>query len=165
MLYQAFNSRADIHNDIALYRGTDFNVPHWHGAAELLTVESGTVMLRVDRSEVCVRNGQSALVMPNQLHAFHAEPGAVFWVHVFSGNQVPAFFGWAENRVPKSPVFVCKEETRRFYCAACLKANNGAALEPPQDNVQWTRSVEHISPLKLKAVLYAVLADFSEQTE
>ena len=164
MQYQEINSRADVHNDIALYRNTEYNVPHWHTAAELLWVEEGAVQLYVDGKAVLVPQGMCALVMPNQLHAFRVAPSATFWVHVFSGNQTPAFFSRIGTQVPQSPLFCCKEDTRRFYYEACLKHSGPVRTSQVQPAfVEWQQPAVHLSPMKMKAVLYAVLADFSEQ--
>lgn len=87
-------------------RDHDFSFPaHLHHSYELLCVQGGTLLCRVNGQEYPVGPGQALLVLPDQIHSYRTldHSQSVLWV--FSTDWVPAFAAELGQRDFVDPVF------------------------------------------------------------
>ena len=69
---------------------SDFVFPlHLHQNYEFIYVEEGEMTVRICDKEFTVRNGEGALIHPNQPHAFSTALHSKSWVVVFSHDHIP----------------------------------------------------------------------------
>ncbi|MBQ8508375.1 MAG: helix-turn-helix transcriptional regulator [Clostridia bacterium] len=162
MLYQKNTGSDSFGNSIRYYISRGFPQPHLHTSAELLVIDQGEVALTINGRSEILAPGQCALVLPNQLHSFSCTEGSRFWVHVFSQNNAPMFYGILGARTSRRARFVCGSAALDYYRAVCLimpafnEAKKGSFPSPSEGK---------LPQIKLKSALYAVLADFLAQAE
>ena len=113
IIHQIDNSFGKYNYNAYTYRDQDW-YPHFHRSLEVICMLRGAAVLTVDSSAERMEEGDWALVLPNRVHAIASEPGAVYWICVFSEYFVPEFAGRIRGRASASARFVCDGVTDAF---------------------------------------------------
>ena len=124
-------------------RGENFNYPpHLHGSFELILADAGEMTVTVDRNEYTLKQGDAALIFPNQVHALHSVSSR-HTLFIFSPRIIQAFSAEYTGSRPRSD-------------AVSLLAQAPHALHPlSEDDSKSAR----------KGTLYSVCALLEQQTE
>jgi len=113
ILYQQHNSSVPYNFDAVTY--TDFTyIPHLHRDPELVCVLEGEVAATVENRTEPLREGDFALILPNQVHSFETPVKSKAKVFVFASEYVREFHKILGNRVGRNFVFRMKDEERKF---------------------------------------------------
>jgi len=159
MFFQNVTDADSFGNSIRCYHDFGFPQPHIHPSAELLYVERGRVELTVNGRAEILHPGDTALVLPNQLHSFVCDDGSFYWVHVFTPTNAPMFFTLLGTRVAKCFRYAADADAVRYYCAVCL----AAPPEGTQPHASFSSVSEgRQSPIRVKSALYGILAGYLE---
>lgn len=144
IFHQPGNSRGNYNHNTYTYSDREYT-SHFHKNMELICVRQGNMNLTVDGRSYTVSQGQWALLLSNQIHAFQIPADAVVWVAVFSEEYVPAFITQIKGKQGVTPLF--------FPDASV------AAL------IQCQLMEKKSSRMMRKACFYAVCDDYLRQTE
>lgn len=120
MLYQKENSGQSGHHDIRRYRDIEY-LPHIHADLEMIWLYSGRLEVRVGGEIEEMGPGDTALIWPNQIHAYHTLESGEAVVHVFSPDTVEPFLHEVGERIGERAVFRCPDWVREF-CLNCCSA-------------------------------------------
>lgn len=104
IFHQPGNSRGNFHYNTSCYSGKEY-APHFHKNMELILVLAGSMEVTVNGVCSHITYGQAALILSNQIHAFHVPEGAKAWVAVFSEEYVPLFAAQLKGKQGKTCVF------------------------------------------------------------
>lgn len=114
MIYQAQNSTRTYHNEIVIWDNFSFRA-HMHRDFELIYLLDGKLeIITGERSEIMEQH-QTALVFPNQVHAFRNLQSAKALVHVFSGDVVADFSRSCSNMIGDRLIFKCDKSVMDHY--------------------------------------------------
>ncbi len=146
MLYQHKNSVGSQFFECIRYE--DFYwVAHMHRNPELIYVHEGEVHVQWGGEEEMVKQGEYALILPNQIHEYHTPEHSLVDVCIFSQDYTPLFFN--EIRGQKSTKI-------RFTCSPLLHAYLQKELFV----------TDHTPELYLmKSLLYGVLCEYRRQVD
>lgn len=88
LIYQHMNSIGTNYFESILYENYCF-VAHLHRRYEAAWLLEGELMLTVDGREHLLHAGDAALILPDQIHAYHSADHSLVWVFVFSSDLIP----------------------------------------------------------------------------
>jgi len=143
MLYQEKNSVGINYFECIRYENFEF-VPHMHRHPELVNVKAGTLVVQsIDRTEH-LEAGQYALILSNQIHAYHSLNHTIVDVCIFSEDHVPYFSQDIKGKRASQFTFTCRPFIVEF-------ANRELFLSDRQPD-----------PYMLRSALYAVLREFRD---
>lgn len=141
MLYQEKNSVGQNYFECIRYRDFEF-VPHMHRHPELVHVIQGTLIVQsMDWSEQ-VEAGQYALILSNQIHAYHSLDHTTVDVCIFSEDHVPFFSQEVRGKRARRFSFACRPSVTEL-------ADSELFLSDRQPD-----------PYMLRSALYAVLCEY-----
>ncbi|MBQ3125423.1 MAG: helix-turn-helix domain-containing protein [Clostridia bacterium] len=143
MFYQKENSGHRGYHDVRRYSDFAYRA-HMHSDPELVWLLSGRLEILIDGQTEMMEAGDSALIWPNQMHAYRAPSANAVIVHVFSADAAETFFGGVGDRIGERAVFRCPQWVQDF----CL---------------QVYREEETPSPLLLQACLTAACDSYRHQ--
>lgn len=126
MLYQKENSGQSGHHDIRRYCDIEY-LPHIHADLEMIWLLSGRVEVRVGGQIEEMVPGDTALIWPNQVHAYHTLDSGEAVVHVFSPDTVEPFLHEVGERIGERAVFRCPDWVRDF-CLSCCSSESATLL-------------------------------------
>lgn len=88
----------------------DYNFPaHLHNNFELITVTSGAMNVIIDKVVYSLKEGESLLVFPNQVHEFVTPEHSSHFLCIFSPKLVQAYSISFVDKLPVSNAFVLDE--------------------------------------------------------
>lgn len=145
ILYQQFNSLFSGNNDIRIYDSFEY-MAHLHRDFEFVYVLEGTLTVFVENMRYELTPGKMLLVLSNQIHSYQSNTPNRAVIHVFSGDNVPAFTRLVSGKASPCPVFTCDEEIARYYLQYCLEKGNR-------------------SPFAFKSYLYGICDCFLQKCE
>lgn len=120
--------------------GKNFNFPiHLHSSFEFITVLSGEMQIAIDNTSYTLHKGESALVLPHQLHSLSSE-NSTHMLCIFSPELVKAYASKVSNKKP-----MCNGFSVNKYLVDALDALS-----------------ENASTLEKKGVLYSICAEFDK---
>ncbi len=151
---------------------------HFHGNYEIVYMISGKAHMIIDSRKEELMEGSFALILPNQLHSFHASEGSEMWICVFSEEYVYRFDSQIRNQVGAQSGFFCAEPVKELvleylisgksedidmrkacFYALCSEYKRQVTLEPRNrgDNTVSLRMVDYVSgrfrePITLKGM-------------
>lgn len=140
IVHQAHNSMGNYSYNAFFYDDCEWFY-HFHKNYELIYVLSGEVEMTLNSRKLLLTEGCFALVLPNQLHAYHTPCASRVWVGVFSADFVGEFARLTEGKYADDPRFRCSESTRAYLLAQLI-------TDRPQ------------SLLMQKSLLYAACGEF-----
>lgn len=109
MIYhQRYNSRGNYNYNAYTYKNRDW-APHFHKNFELIYIKEGGLYLTVNGITETMRQGDYAIILPNQIHSFDPTEHSVIWVAIFSSQFVPQFAAGIEKLEGEHSVFRCSE--------------------------------------------------------
>lgn len=118
--------------------GKDFNFPvHLHDSFEFITVLSGEMTVTIDDKPYLLKNGESVLVFPNQMHSLQSEK-CRHMLCIFSSKLVKAFYSEIGKKIPE---------------------NNRVNIDPYIINT-IDNLLPEASVIKKKGILYLICASF-----
>jgi len=152
--HQITNSIGDDIYNAFVYRNTEWTT-HLHKSFEFVYMLEGEMKAQVEEGEYTLRTGDCLMITPYELHAFATAEYSRCLVVVFAGGYVESFRRMIANREAECPLFRLSKGAQGYL---------GEML--PDEGEKDKDTVELPKPdlLKLKAVLYALCADFMEQT-
>ncbi len=122
----------------------DFNFPaHLHNNFEFITVLEGEMDVTVDKHLYSLKQGESLLVFPNQVHDFVTREHSKHFLCIFSPKLVQAYSTLFTERLPINNKFKVDE----YYVEKLMSL--------------W----EDHSVVQLKGVLYSICGEFDRQAE
>lgn len=122
----------------------DFNFPaHLHNNFEYITVLDGEMDITVDKQLYSLKQGESLLVFPNQVHSFVTREHSKHFLCIFSPKLVQAYSTMFTERVPVSNRFTVDS----YYMEKLMSLR------------------EKHSIIQLKGVLYSICGEFDCQAE
>lgn len=127
MLYQKENSGHSGHHDIRRYCDLEY-IPHMHADLELIWLLSGRLEVRVGSRIEEMEAGETALIWPNQIHAYHTVTTNESLVHVFSPDTAEPFLREAGDRIGERAVFRCADWVRDFCLRSCAEESKPTLL-------------------------------------
>ncbi len=116
---------------------------HFHDNFELISVIDGEMLITVGKTEYLVKEKESVLVFPNQVHSIKTPKQSKHLLCIFSPKLVSAYGKIYDVKIPKSNKFKLSE----FYISKLLSCN------------------ENQSAIFIKGVLYLLCAEFDEQAD
>ncbi len=142
MLYQTQHSvRAD---NVTLERGSDLNFPtHIHSSFEIIVATSGEMEINVSGNQYTLKEGESVLIFPNQIHEIKTVKSSSHMICIFSPQLVRAYSKIFEAKIPKSHKF----KLDKFYIDKISEINAKK------------------STIELKGLLYSICAEFDKNAE
>lgn len=141
VIYQGHNSGGDHNYNAFFYDNCEWYL-HFHKNYELAYVLEGQVELTRNEEKFTLAAGESALLFPNEFHAYHTPEKSRVWIAVFSADYIASFAKMMENKQAKSPCFFCSEPVISFL--------QHSLITEKRQNI-WM----------LKGALYAVCSEFS----
>jgi YesN/AraC family two-component response regulator len=133
--------KADL---VTIEKGSNLTFPsHIHSSFELVMVNEGEILLTVGKNQYVLREGDSALIFPNQIHEFQTQKSSKHTLCIFSPQLVKAYAKVFENKIP-----ICnKFNLDKFYQNKVLEISDKS------------------SSVALKGILYSVCAEFDKKAE
>jgi YesN/AraC family two-component response regulator len=131
--------------DLVRYEdGSNLNFPsHIHSSFEIVVITKGELQIILNDKEETLREGECALIFPNQIHAFKTEKSSQHMICIFSPQLVRAYGKIFDFKVPKRNKFVLD----KFY----------------QDKIREIKDITNT--MELKGILYSICAEFDKQAE
>ena len=153
LFHQQYNSVGTEVYKINIFRDTNFEL-HMHKSCEFVYLYSGSTTFVIAKKEYCIKEGESLLLQPYQIHSSKDSQNAVILIVSFPLSQVHTFASAIEKMSPNSPFFVLSPKTRD-YVLNCIFG----------DYVPNDRITKHPVPdaLTSKGMLYAICADYMKQ--
>ena len=153
LFHQQYNSVGTEVYKINIFRDTNFEL-HMHKSCEFVYLYSGSTTFVIAKKEYCIKEGESLLLQPYQIHSSKNSQNAVILIVSFPLSQVHTFASAIEKMSPNSPFFVLSPKTRD-YVLNCIFG----------DYVPNARITKHPVPdaLTSKGMLYAICADYMKQ--
>lgn len=154
-IHQTLNSVGKEVFNAYLYKNVLY-APHLHKGYEFVYVLEGELCAIIDGTARTARAGEGFFLFPYQIHSYEKGAQSVTLITVFSENYIHAFTSLVTLKKPLSPLFTPTKATKDFLLSvfpAAPDQNGDVASLPTPD------------PLELKAVLYAICADFFQQSE
>ena len=142
MFYQSIKS--NIHNFFEIQQGADFKYPlHLHQNFELIWLTDGEMNVTIDQTEYLLNKGAAVLVFPYQPHAITTVSHSRHRLCIFSTQLVNEYQNVFLNKSPKINLFYPDQNllSALFSCG------------------------EKSSGLRLRGLLYTLLAEFDENAE
>jgi len=140
IVYQGHNSGGNHNYNAFFYENCEWYL-HFHKNYELACVLEGQVELTRNGEKYLISAGESALLLPHEIHGYHTPENSRVWIAVFSADYVGSFAKAVENKQAESPCFTCSEPVFRFL-----------------SHILITQKRQDI--LMMKAALYAVCSEF-----
>jgi len=113
MLYQKSNSVGTSFFEYICYSDFHFE-PHMHRHHELIHVQSGTLLMRLDGHEVEIPKGTYAWIPSNRVHSYETKHASVVDVCIFSEDFVPVFAKEIRAKKPETVTFTCRTSVDSF---------------------------------------------------
>lgn len=113
LVHQNTNSRGNYNYNAFIYENCEWYY-HFHSNYELACVLSGKVTLMVDMHTETLREGDFALILPNQLHSYSTPETSKVWIGVFSRDFVYAFDEKINNKASEHARFLCEDTVRKY---------------------------------------------------
>ena len=91
-----------------IYHQQDVNLnfgTHIHSSAEYIYISGGELMLSVEGNSFLMKNGDAALILPNQAHSYKTLSESKSYLCVFSTDYTPDFFEKYKLYEADCPVF------------------------------------------------------------
>ena len=153
LFHQEYNSVGTEIYKINVFRDTNFEL-HMHKSCEFIYLYSGVTTFVIGQKEYFIKEGESLLLQPYQIHSSKNSQNAVILIISFPLSQVYSFAATLEKAVPSSPFFILSPKTRD-YVLNCIFG----------DFVPTDRIIKHPVPdaLTSKGMLYAICADYMKQ--
>ena len=151
--YQKHNSTIPYNFDVYVYNDFKY-VPHLHKDLELVYVLEGEVLLSTNNLALSVKQGEFALILPNQAHSYTTPRFSKAYVVVFSQDFVPEFAKHVNGK-QGSPLFTVSDEVKDFVIKNLVNANyttNSSEIAKPEVK------------LRLSAVFNLVCAEYLSNT-
>lgn len=145
MIYQKHNSVGNYYFEAIVYDNFNF-VLHLHKHPELIYVLDGEVEIEVENGIETAKQGDFALILGDQAHAYNTKNHSKVWVGVFSGDWVGKFNSMVNNRRGLTSIFRCDPDTTKFLVDNLINKSGQSVLE-------------------LKAYLYAVCAEYEKKVQ
>lgn len=114
ILYQQHNSSVPYHYEALIYHDFEY-IPHLHRDPELVCVLEGEVVAHVETRKEILREGEFALILPNQVHSFETPHSSKAKVIVFAPEYAPEFRNLLGDREGMTSAFSMDEEDRKFF--------------------------------------------------
>lgn len=102
MFYQVENSCRKDYFLYMIFRREGM-MAHFHACFELLYAMRGDSHFTIGQESFCLREGEMALLWPNEIHAFHADDA--LWICVFSTDMVDSFERETAGLAYPRPIF------------------------------------------------------------
>lgn len=129
--------------DYRMYK--NFSYPlHLHRSLEYIYLDSGILTVVQSGKKFDLKEGQSVLFLPNEIHGYESKKNCIYHSIVFSPDMVPIFIKNMENKKAVSPIFRVEE---RFL-------NNSALVQKLL-----------CSKLKARGLLMMLCGNYLEQVE
>ena len=140
ILHQTSNSKSSDNFNAFFYTDQKWD-SHFHKNFELVCVLSGKVNCIVNGVTHTLKSGDLGLCLSYEVHSYHPENDALYWVCVFSEEYVKTFAKLVRNKQSSSFKFNCNRQVLQYIKALLI---NG----------------EKPSVLTIKSCLYAVCAEY-----
>lgn len=142
MFYQSQHSfNAD---GVKFESNIDYNFPaHLHNNFELINVTSGEMEVTVDKITYSLKEGESLLVFPNQVHEFATPKHSSHFLCIFSPKLVQAYSVSFVDKLPVNNVFKLDD----FYVARLKELKDDYSI------------------IEMKGVLYSICGIFDRSAE
>ena len=87
---------------------------HFHRAFEMIDVESGSIEVSIGQNGHLLRAGDSLLVLPDEIHAYHTPEASVCRMVIFSEDYAHDAYTALKGKALASPVFRMDERIRAY---------------------------------------------------
>ncbi len=122
--------------------GKDFSYPtHLHYCFEIILVTEGEMIITISKDNYSVKQGECAIIFPNQLHSLHTPSASKHKLCIFSKELISTYSMAKNNLLPKKPIF----KLDNFCCELFEKQTYDTQL------------------LQIKGVLYFILGHIEKQ--
>ena len=145
IFHQPLNSRSNHNYNTALYKGNVFE-NHFHKNLEFIYVIEGAVNCEVNNSKYRLCKGDCGLCLPYDIHSYHPEENAHYWVMVFSEDFVSHFAKQITNKIGEGFSFNLDKDIELYIIAKLI--NN-----------------PHPTTLILKSCLYAICDEYQRDVK
>lgn len=139
VFHQPFNSLSGSYN-VRFFTDQSWSY-HFHKNPEILCVLRGSVDVSVGGVERTLHEGEFAMCLSLEIHAYTPHPDSRYWVCVFSEDYVGQFARTMEGRRGSDFRFVCSDTVRNYVRGALIEA-------------------ESVSVYTLKSCLYALCGEY-----
>lgn len=113
IIHQTHNSLGNHNYNAFFYENCEWFC-HFHKNYELIYVLKGEVELTLNDNLFLLKEGDFALIFPNEFHAYHTPDNSYAWVGVFSADFVGEFAKLVDTKRTKNPIFTCEPQIREF---------------------------------------------------
>jgi len=154
LIHQNYNSVGNEVYKINVFKNANFEL-HLHKCYEFVYLFQGSTVFFVNKKEYVLRQGESILLTPYQIHRSQDSQNALILVITFPSAYVNQFTMLISDKVAKSPVFTLPPETRDYVLFALFGDFK------PQDRI---RKFPPSDILTTKSILYSICAEFVKQS-
>ena len=95
---------------------------HLHRSYEFFYVQEGALTLFLNEGRFELNSGDSALVLPNEIHGYTSQGHCTGYISIFSPDLVPAFTQAISGKTALNPVFRLDETTCDMFFNRLIKA-------------------------------------------
>ncbi len=144
--------------------GENFSFPvHLHNSFEIITVLSGEMTVEIDNALYPLKQGESVLVFPNQLHSLQSS-NSTHMLCIFSPELVSAYYSKIRNKIPEKNTI----STDAFLIGALDNLLPDSSVTEKKGVLyflcsQFEKDVKYIDKNKLSDNLLHKIFDFVEQ--
>lgn len=128
LFHQEHNSKGNYNYNAFQYFNAHW-APHFHKNFEIIYVMDGQLGLSVNGNYFCMRRGDYALVLSNQIHSVTPESPCSYFIIVFSEQYVPLFAKSVKNMQAKRSVFRCPEEIDAFISSNLIVGDGSLMMK------------------------------------
>ena len=122
LLHQASNSFNHRNYNAFIYEKCNWTF-HFHKSYELVYMIEGEMDMRLDNRLEHLKQGDFALILPNQIHSHSTPVSSKVWIGVFSEDFVHEFARETGGKEGTVSVFDCPTSTTDFLLKELIKAS------------------------------------------
>jgi len=122
IIHQETNSLANYNYNAFIYNNCTWYY-HFHKNFELIYVISGEIDAIIDNRTEKLYEGDFALVIPNQIHAYQTPNNSCVWIGVFSEDFVHEFSNQMKDKQGEFSKFYCDTNIKEFLLKELINEN------------------------------------------
>ena len=113
VFHQPHNSMGNHAYNVFIYKDIEYK-PHFHKNYEVIYVMEGQITCSINNNTQCVNEGEFALCLSNQIHAFKTEGHSKVWVGVFSEDFIHEFKKYQKGKTGIDFKFSCEKSIHNY---------------------------------------------------
>lgn len=90
-------------------------IPHLHNEIEIIYVKDGEASAYADSTVCNLKNGDTFIAFPNQIHYYKTHKRGIFYVYIISSDFVFGLKNQFTNYVPQKNNFTCDSQIQEMF--------------------------------------------------